>query len=824
MKVAYVAEEEAPYFRASRTEEENVSLRENSPQQRPALPRRPATSSFISDFTDRRRVSPGADKQPGGRLTTAMLQHSSSDLHTSTSPRRTGLTAISSQNLPAAVPTSTQSILSKVFDEELSIHSPSRKKKLNMLKKQISHPEEDEEYKDHKPLADSVLAARFSNYQDALAPEEQVKGRLRRSYETLTESMHVTEELSLNDRVMRYTAALTSPSKEMRLGALQGISDLLQGPETFTASLKELTLGEVLQTLEGWEQQDSDFLECALGIVGNIGPHPLSLERLPLLISLVVHDETTEAESLHLAAFYCMCKLGLQGLDALVRLASKDYPHLQQWILSKLATISEIQRQILVPALINDSLSTSSGLKTEAVAALGRMYSLVWEGGALPVLLQLIQEGSVERQLVACAIRGAGPIGETTLVKLLKQSDNPKVRMAAASALCWRVPKRPRQLDIHLVTQSLMYEEMRFPGSLCRFVGPLVPVILQEANEEAYLEVNSRDFLACLQRYVRQEGASAVFPHQPQLPGLNSTLTEEKEQVSVEAVKALCYALRDEFEGVRETATYALGLIGLPEAADAAPMLARLLFDVSPQVRTMTAWAVGRLGSAAWQAGEPLIALLKDGYWKVRTAACIALAAVGQSVSRKALEALSRALKDGSINRGTVAETMVRMGFEGERLLIHLLNQQPYNNIKLRVGIIQALAQANVHHTGIDFVVESLFRTTQDQMAAVRRESLMAIHALQERARGAVTYLKPRGVLPLYFKFLRDSDKDVRDTALGCIVAAGPQGQLVLIEGLTKDENALVRAYSAKGLGLFGPSTFRTLLLGLHDTNPMVRK
>jgi hypothetical protein len=181
-------------------------------------------------------------------------------------------------------------------------------------------------------------------------------------------------------------------------------------------------------------------------------------------------------------------------------------------------------------------------------------------------------------------------------------------------------------------------------------------------------------------------------------------------------------------------------------------------------------------------------------------------------------------LKDGSINRGTVAETIVRLGPDGERLLISYLNQMPYTNIKLRVGIIQALAQANVHHTSIDFVVESLFRTTQDQMSAVRRETLLTIHALQERARGAVTYLKPRGVLPLYFKFLRDSDKEVRDTALGCIVAAGPQGQLVLIEGLTKDENPKVRGYSAKGLGLFGPSTFRTLLLGLHDTHPGVRK
>lgn len=46
----------------------------------------------------------------------------------------------------------------------------------------------------------------------------------------------------------------------------------------------------------------------------------------------------------------------------------------------------------------------------------------------------------------------------------------------------------------------------------------------------------------------------------------------------------------------------------------------------------------------------------------------------------------------------------------------------------------------------------------------------------------------------------------------------------MLIEGLTKDDHAVVRACSARGLGKFGPSTFRSLLLGLHDNNPNVRK
>ncbi len=82
----------------------------------------------------------------------------------------------------------------------------------------------------------------------------------------------------------------------------------------------------------------------------------------------------------------------------------------------------------------------------------------------------------------------------------------------------------------------------------------------------------------------------------------------------------------------------------------------------------------------------------KDGYWKVRTSACIALATAGQSVSDRAIAALSKLMKDGSINRDNVAETIVRLGPQGEQLLIEMLSNQPVTNFKLRKGIVHALS------------------------------------------------------------------------------------------------------------------------------------
>jgi len=66
--------------------------------------------------------------------------------------------------------------------------------------------------------------------------------------------------------------------------------------------------------------------------------------------------------------------------------------------------------------------------------------------------------------------------------------------------------------------------------------------------------------------------------------------------------------------------------------------------------------------------------MLKDGYWKVRTSACIALATAGQQVAERAISVLSKMMKDGSINRDNVAETIVRLGPSGEQLLIEMLN------------------------------------------------------------------------------------------------------------------------------------------------------
>lgn len=78
--------------------------------------------------------------------------------------------------------------------------------------------------------------------------------------------------------------------------------------------------------------------------------------------------------------------------------------------------------------------------KQEQLALLNRMGSLVWEAGGLPILVTLMDEGHVDRQLVASVLRTSGQEGEQLLLKLVRFHKNEKVRMACASVLSHRLP------------------------------------------------------------------------------------------------------------------------------------------------------------------------------------------------------------------------------------------------------------------------------------------------------------------------------------------------------------------------------------------------
>ena len=70
-----------------------------------------------------------------------------------------------------------------------------------------------------------------------------------------------------------------------------------------------------------------EFLECALEIVSIIGPHDFTISYIPLLTSMVVHNQPSEMEPIHTASYNCLMSIGVPGLDALIELARKDYEY-----------------------------------------------------------------------------------------------------------------------------------------------------------------------------------------------------------------------------------------------------------------------------------------------------------------------------------------------------------------------------------------------------------------------------------------------------------------------------------------------------------------
>lgn len=139
----------------------------------------------------------------------------------------------------------------------------------------------------------------------------------------------------------------------------------------------------------------------------------------------------------------------------------------------------------------------------------------------------------------------------------------------------------------------------------------------------------------------------------------------------------------------------------------------------------MSVWALGRLASQKTikRASLILIEALNDPFFKVRAAACSSIAQFGVSecassfeferLSGTVIPILVKLLRDGQLNKQTVAETIVLMGAFGEQTLVNIFSDEPDCNVKLRACIVRALALSNVANASIDFVIELLFKAAR---------------------------------------------------------------------------------------------------------------
>ena len=81
---------------------------------------------------------------------------------------------------------------------------------------------------------------------------------------------------------------------------------------------------------------------------------------------------------------------------------------------------------------------------------LNRLGTLVWESGGLPLIIELLDQGVVDRQLLASVLRTSGIEGEQLLIKLMKYHQNEKVRASAAAVLPYRLPENAMKTFIKI--------------------------------------------------------------------------------------------------------------------------------------------------------------------------------------------------------------------------------------------------------------------------------------------------------------------------------------------------------------------------------------
>ena len=296
------------------------------------------------------------------------------------------------------------------------------------------------------------------------------------------------------------------------------------------------------------------------------------------------------------------------------------------------------------------------------------------------------------------------------------------------------------------------------------------------------------------------------------------------EYISEDVIKALGKSLSDYSIKVRNAASTSLGIIGLPEASIALDDLIQNINDEDINVKSKIIWDIGRIAPAVENSAINDVALcIQNNMWKVKKATLYALSQFGNRCNKNIIPYLINLLKESAINKQLIAETIVKLGIEGENSLLLMMNSEPDNNYKLKTAVIRGYSFADITSPNIDFILESIFKQCNNEFPSVRKACIFTIHELAERAQENITYLKKKNIIPFYYEKLKDKDINIQGYAINCIKSLGAEGELIFIEGFTKDNNYLTRINCGLGLADNGIQNMRTLLLGLQDKNKNVR-
>eukprot|EP00753_Platysulcus_tardus_P001283 PLAT11240.1.p1 GENE.PLAT11240.1~~PLAT11240.1.p1 ORF type:complete len:1416 (-),score=538.46 PLAT11240.1:34-4254(-) len=561
--------------------------------------------------------------------------------------------------------------------------------------------------------------------------------------------------------------------------------------------------------------------------------------------------------------------VGTAGVVQLLDSLDDGFTATDTLVLTHLANSAAVQARVVVPLLMREARRGKAETVQAAVVALGCLHELA--AAAQPLLVELLARGSVDRTAVAWALRTTG--GEELLLRLLSRPGLAfRARAAIMESMGIPVLSAPLSVPVSVRTDPAHSSAAPFYLSTDPRGGSVVVDVSEGKMRNVRVVLDVRELVIYLANAVREgvefdavteRGSNSVVTvtslatdesgddgddghsseHGGERAGIGmrqcSFLGEfhqgdEEESpgyrpVSAIQLDALRNGLQDDNPLVRACAAAACEKLELEEVRPLLSLLLGCLRDEDASVREASVVALGVLCSDARlrRLGRPLLAgmtaLLSDELWKVRFAAVVALGRCGEA-GRPAIPFLLKSMKDGSVQRKVVAESLARMGREGVAALINLIRSSRYGNTQLRVAAAAGLGKLPADAELIDAVVELLQQLcSTDSASLVRCASLVSLGRLSYRSKEKVTFLRVRSLLPFVYGFMKDSLAAVRSTAAAVLAQLGPQGEMVLMEGALKDSSALIRATAMGGLLKVGPRTVRTLLLALHDSDESVR-
>ncbi len=354
-----------------------------------------------------------------------------------------------------------------------------------------------------------------------------------------------------------------------------------------------------------------------------------------------------------------------------------------------------------------------------------------------------------------------GPLGER-----LKEDRRPEVRQAAAFAL----GLIPTSASAVALLQGAS-REVNLLGSAGRKGSP-------EVLGEIVLALGRVRQPGTAEEIVRALGHPHPFVREQALEAL-ALLADST------AVDAIIQASRDPIPSVAWRAAYALEKIEDPRAAD---RLVELLGHSDPTVRAFAARGLGRMGPPLGRRGiEALRARLQETEWTVRVQAARSLGQLGATSARRDLLQL---LSDASFHvRAAALDALARLvPLEDDAPLVTALAD---TCAVVRHAAYDALAASRGKEAAA-FLVEGL----EDPSAFVRGKCLELLGSVH--ADGALERLR--------LALVSREDIQLRPYAVEGLIELGGASALRLLRSAVEDDDLVVAATAAEGLGRLGDS------------------